>query len=162
MSTPTREERFARRIEDLYANDAQFAAARPSQAIAEAAGRPGLGLPQVIQTLMEGYADRPAVGQRAVRFVTDASGHTSLELLPRFETITYRELWDRVNAFVNGLTAERAVRPGDRVCLLGFTSVDFTTIDIALAQLGAVSVPLQTGVAVTQLLPIVTETEPSL
>ncbi len=162
MSTPTREERFVRRIEDLYANDAQFAAARPSQAITEAAGRPGLGLPQVIQVLMEGYADRPAVGQRAVRVVTDASGRTSLELLPRFETITYRELWDRVNAFAHALTAEHAVRPSDRVCLLGFTSVDFTTIDIALAQLGAVSVPLQTGAAVTQLLPIVTETEPSL
>ncbi len=162
MSTSTREERFARRIEDLYANDAQFAAAKPSQAIAEAAGQPGLGLPQVIQTLMEGYADRPAVGQRAVRFVTDPSGRTSLELLPRFETITYGELWDRVNAFANALTAEHAVRPGDRVCLLGFTSVDFTTIDIALAQLGAVSVPLQTSAAVTQLLPIVAETEPSL
>jgi fatty acid CoA ligase FadD9 len=162
MSTSPREARFARRLENLYASDAQFAAARPSQAVAEAAGRAGLGLPQVIQTLMEGYADRPAVGQRAVRFVTDASGRTSFELLPRFETITYRELWDRITAFVTALTAEHAVRPGDRVCLLGFTSVDFTTIDIALARLGAVSVPLQTGAAITQLLPIVTETEPSL
>ncbi len=162
MSTSTREERFARRIQDLYADDAQFAAARPSQAITEAAGRPGLGLPQVIQTVLEGYSDRPAVGQRAVRFVTDPSGRTSLELLPRFETITYRELSDRINAFVTALTAEHAVRPGDRVALLGFTSVDFTTIDIALARLGAVSVPLQTGAAVAQLLPIVTETEPVL
>ncbi|HSS23627.1 MAG TPA: carboxylic acid reductase, partial [Mycobacterium sp.] len=42
------------------------------------------------------------------------------------------------------------------------TSVDYTTIDIAVAQLGAVSVPLQTSAAVTQLLPIVTETEPTL
>jgi fatty acid CoA ligase FadD9 len=161
MSTATREERFARRIEDLYANDAQFAAAKPSEAIAKAVDQPGLGLQQVIQTVMEGYADRPAVGQRAVRFITDPNtGRTSLELLPRFETITYRELWDRINAFANALTAQ--VRPGDRVCVLGFNSVDYTTIDVALAQLGAVSVPLQTGAAVTQLLPIVTETGPTL
>jgi fatty acid CoA ligase FadD9 len=162
MSISTREKRFARRLEDLNANDAQFAAAKPSEAIAEAINQPGLRLPQVIQTLMEGYADRPALGQRAVRFVTDPSGRTSCELLPGFETITYRELWNRTNAFASALTAEHAVQPGDRVCVLGFTSVDYTTIDIALVQLGAVSVPLQTSAAGTQLLPIVTETEPTL
>ena len=166
MSISTREERFARRLQDLYANDTQFAAAKPSEAIAKAINQPGLRLAQIIQTLMEGYADRPALGQRAVRFVADPNtGRTSLELLPRFETITYRELWDRVNAFANALTVEHAehpVQPGDRVCIVGFTSVDYTTIDIALVQLGAVSVPLQTSAAVTQLQPIVTETEPTL
>jgi fatty acid CoA ligase FadD9 len=110
---------------------------------------------------MEGYADRPALGRRAVRFVADPNtGRTSLQLLPRFETITYRELWDRINAFANALTSE--VRPGDRLCILGFTGVDYTTVDVATVQLGAVSVPLQTSAAVTQLLPIVTETEPTL
>ncbi len=160
MSTTTREERFARRIEDLRANDAQFAAAQPSQAIAEAAGQPGLTLPQVFRTFMEGYADRPAVGQRAVRFVTDATGRTSFELLPSFDTITYRELWDRTNAFASALTAD--VRPGDRIGVFGFTSVDYTTIDMATALLGAVSVPLQTSAAAAQLRPIVTETEPTM
>jgi fatty acid CoA ligase FadD9 len=163
MSTPTRAERFARRLEDLYANDAQFAAAKPSQAVARAAEQPGLALPQIIRTFMEGYADRPALAQRAVEFVIDPdTGRTELVLRPRFETITYRELWDRINAFANAIIAENAVRPGDRVCVLGFTSVDYTTIDMALAQLGAVSVPLQTSAAVAQLLPIVAETEPTL
>ncbi|HWY01640.1 MAG TPA: AMP-binding protein, partial [Mycobacterium sp.] len=162
MSTSTSEERFARRLQDLYANDAQFSAARPGKEIAQAINQPGLRLPQIIETLMEGYADRPALGQRAVQFVTDPSGRTRTELLPRFETITYRELWDRTNAFASALTAEHAVQPGDRVCILGFTSVDYTTIDIALPRLGAVSVPLQTGSAITQLLPIVTETEPAV
>jgi fatty acid CoA ligase FadD9 len=162
MSTSTREERFARRLENRYANDAQFSAAKPSEAIAQAINQPGLRLPQIIETLMEGYADRPALGQRAVQFVNDPSGRTRMELLPRFETITYRELWDRTNAFASALTAEHAVQPGDRVCILGFTSVDYTTIDIALPRLGAVSVPLQTGAAITQLLPIVAETEPAV
>ena len=162
MSVDTREERLARRIADLYATDQQFADARPSEAITAAIDQTGLRLPQLVRTVMEGYADRPAVGQRAVRFVNDReTGRTSVELLPRFETITYRELWDRVGAIATGLAGD-PVRPGDRVCVLGFTSVDYTTVDMALVQIGAVSVPLQTSAPVAQLRPIVAETEPSV
>ena len=93
MSTDTREQRLARRISDLYATDQQFADARPSEAVAHAIEALELRLPQVVQTVIDGYADRPALGQRAVQFVVDpATGRTSAELLPRFDTITYREL----------------------------------------------------------------------
>ena len=84
----------ARRIEELYANDPQFAAARPDAAVSAALERPGLRLPQIVQTVMEGYADRP--GARAARgAVRQRPRHRPhlTELLPRFETITYRELW---------------------------------------------------------------------
>ena len=54
------------------------------------------------------------------------------------------------------------MQAGDRVAVLGFTSVDFTTIDVALNLIGAVAVPLQTSAAITQLRPIVTETEPTV
>jgi fatty acid CoA ligase FadD9 len=165
MSTESREERLVSRIEDLYANDPQFADARPSDAITAAVDQPGLRLPHIIRTVMEGYADRPALGQRAIRFVNDPNtGRTYAELLQHFWTISYRELWDRVGALANGLTGEPAhpVRPGDRVAVLGFTSVDYTTIDMALIEAGAVSVPLQTSAAVTQLRPIVAEAEPSM
>jgi fatty acid CoA ligase FadD9 len=84
-----------------------------------------------------------------------------MEVLPHFETITYRELSDRVSALTRALTNE-SVRSGERVCELGFTSVDYTTIDLALGQIGAVAVPLQTSAAITQLQPIVSETEPSV
>jgi fatty acid CoA ligase FadD9 len=160
MPTDTREQRLARRISDLYATDPQFAAARPSQVVAQAIEARELSLPQVIQTVIDGYADRPALGQRAVEFVADAAtGRTSAELLPRFETITYRELSDKINAAAAALT-QNPVRPGDRVGVLGFTSIDYTTIDMALLRLGAVSVPLQTSAPVTQLRPIAAETEP--
>jgi fatty acid CoA ligase FadD9 len=165
MSTDPREERLARRIADLYATDPQFADARPIEAVSAAVERPGLRLQQIVRTVMEGYAERPALGQRAVRFVTDpASSRTSLELLPQFETVTYSELWDRVGAVANALASGRGnpVRPGDRVCVLGFTSVDYTTVDMALVEIGAVSVPLQTSAPVAQLRPIVAETEPSV
>ncbi|WP_204079035.1 carboxylic acid reductase [Mycobacterium riyadhense] len=159
MST-TREERLARRIEELYTNDEQFAAAKPDESIAQAISQPGIPLPQIIRTIMEAYADRPALGQRAVQLATDNTGRTVLQLMPKFETLTYRELCDRAGACATALS--QTVRSGDRVCVLGFNSVDYTTIDIALVQLGAVSVPLQTSAAPAQLRPIVAETEPTL
>lgn len=160
--TTTQDERIARRAEELAATDPQFAAAQPDPAVAEALENPDLRLPQVIQTVLDGYADRPALGQRAVELVADpVTGRTSLNLLPRFETVTYRELGDRIASFGRAVTAAD-VQPGDRVCVLGFNSVDYATIDMALGQIGAISVPLQTSAAIAQLQPIVTETEPSL
>ena len=92
----TREERLARRVADLYAGDPQFAAAKPDAAVIEAARDPGVRLAEVLQTFVDGYADRPALGQRAREFVTNsAMGRTSARLLPRFETISYRDLWAR-------------------------------------------------------------------
>ncbi len=163
MSTDPREERLARRVAELNATDPQFAAARPIEALTAAIEQPGLRLPRIVRTVMGAYAERPAVAERAVNLATDpVTGRTSLELLPWFETITYAELWERVEAVVRALTdgEVHSLRPGDRVCVLGFTSVDYATIDMALGQLGAVSVPLQTSAPVSQLLPIVAETEP--
>ncbi|OBG77151.1 oxidoreductase [Mycobacterium sp. E1214] len=162
MSTTNLDERLARRVEDLTANDPQFAAAKPDQAITDALEQPGLRLPQIIQTVLEGYADRPALGQRSVEYVKDpATGRTTFELLDRFETFTYGEVNERVSALGRAWATE-SVRPGDRVCVLGFNSVDYATIDMALGQIGAVSVPLQTSASITGLQPIVAETEPIL
>jgi fatty acid CoA ligase FadD9 len=157
----TREARLERRIADLYSDDAQFAAAKPDEAVSAAANHPGLRLPDVVRTVLEGYADRPAVGQRAVEYVADASGRTVAKLQPRFATVTYGELWDRVQAF-SAAVHDQPVRPGDRVAILGFTSVDYTVVDTALTQLGAASVPLQTSAPLAQLQPIIAETEPVL
>ena len=162
MSTTTQEERLTRRVDKLTANDPQFAAARRDPAVAAALEQPGLRLPQIIQTALDGYAERPALGHRVVEFVKDPkTGRTSVGLVPRFETVTYRELGDRVGALARALTND-SLQAGDRVCVLGFNSVDYTTIDMALGVIGAVSVPLQTSAAVAQLQPIVAETQPTM
>ncbi|MGW5753044.1 carboxylic acid reductase [Nocardia rhamnosiphila] len=160
MSIETRETRLEHRIAELYRTDEQFAAARPDPAVTERAGKPGLRAFEIARTVMEGYADRPALGQRAIEYVTDErTGRTAAKLRPEFETVTYREVWDRAGAIAAALTAD-GVRPGDRVCLLGFTSVDYTVIDVALTRMAAVAVPLPTSSATARLLPIVAETEP--
>jgi fatty acid CoA ligase FadD9 len=162
MPIDTRDERLEGRIANLLATDPQFAAASPDDAISAAVERPELRLPHLVETVFDGYAKRPALGARAVELRTDPdTGRTSVELLPRFDTISYAELSDRVNAITSALTGD-PVRPGDRVALLGFTSVDYTCVDIALIGLGAVSVPLQTSAPVGQLRPIISETEPTV
>ncbi|WP_328606797.1 carboxylic acid reductase [Amycolatopsis sp. NBC_00345] len=161
-STDSQQSRLEHRIAQLYATDSQFADARPIEAVTEASEQPGLRLPQIVQTLMDGYADRPALGQRATRLVEDPqTGRTALELLSRFDTITYRETWDRARAIATALTGD-PVRPGDRVCVLGFASIDYTTIDLALIRLGAVSIPLQATAPHDRLGPIVAETGPNV
>ena len=161
MSTSTiaRDLRRQRRFEKLFASDAQFVAAQPDPAVTEAVERPDVLLTDVIRTVMEGYADRPALGQRAVEFVTDASGRTVAQLQPHFDTLSYREAWARVRALADAL-ADDPVRPGDRVATLGFTSADYAIVDMALSLAGAVAVPLQTSAPVQQLHPILVETEP--
>jgi len=156
------QERLDRRAQELATHDPQFAAARPDDAVSLAIQNAGQRLPQVVKAVLEGYADRPALGQRAVELVKDPqTGRTTAELLPWFDTVSYRELAARVDGVSRAL-ADGPVAAGDRVCVLGFTSVDYTSIDIALGRIGAVSVPLQTSAAITQLLPIVTETQPTV
>ncbi len=155
---------LVQRVAELSAGDPQFAAARPSATVAAAIEQSAPSLTAVIRTTLAGYADRPALGRRAVQFVGDPRGsRTSLRLLPKFETITYRELWDWVGALSRGLTeGNGSVSAGDRVAVLGFTSADYTALDLALACIGAVPVPLQTSSAISQLQPIVIETEPTV
>jgi fatty acid CoA ligase FadD9 len=161
MSTPAdaREARLQRRFDKLISGDAQLIAAQPDRAVTAALDGPDVLLTDVIRTVMNGYADRPALGQRAVEFVTDANGRTTAELQPHFDTLTYRETWTRVRALADAL-ADNPVQPGDRVATLGFTSADYAIVDMALSLAGAVSVPLQTSAPVQQLHPILIETEP--
>jgi fatty acid CoA ligase FadD9 len=164
MTTDTRDQRRVRRIAEMRSGDKQFIAALPRAEVAAALSQPDLRLAQIVRMVMEGYVDRPALGQRAFEFVSDpATGRASTRLLPRFDTITYGELSNRARAVAAGLSNDTTspVRFGDRVCILGFSSIDYATLDIALMQLGAVAVPLQAGTPADHLRPIVAECEPS-
>jgi fatty acid CoA ligase FadD9 len=158
-----RDQRLVRRIADLYAGDAQFAAAKPVPEVIDAARRPGLRLPQIIETLAVGYADRAALGQRARQVVTDPStGRASARLLPFFDTITYGELWARVRAVASAWRhdAHHPLHDGDFVATVGFASADYLTVDLVSAYLGLVAVPLQHSAPVSQLRPIINEVGP--
>lgn len=155
------EDRERHRLEALYESDRQVRDARPDEQVMAAVNRPGISVPEIVATLVEAYADRPVFGQRATQPVTDpASGRTSLQLLPHFSTITYREL----GALVDAIAAEwrQTLREGDFVAVLGFGSSDLVTIDLACARLAAVIVPLQASGTAASLKPIIHQTGPRI
>ena len=108
MSAPAnaRERRLIRRFDMLTSADPQLVAAQPDPAITAALDDPGIVLTDAMGIVMNGYADRPALGQRAVEFVTDAAGRTVAQLQPRFDILTYRETWSRVRALADALAGD--------------------------------------------------------
>ena len=61
----------ASRLQQLLQSDANFRAVLPSTPVNEAKMRPELGLAQIMALVMDAYADRPALAQRATELVTD-------------------------------------------------------------------------------------------
>ncbi|WP_433602474.1 carboxylic acid reductase [Nocardia sp. CA-135953] len=162
MSTDTRSAKWEHRVAELFATDEQFAAAQRDDSVFDAI-RSSRSLSEILQVMLDGYVDRPALGSRVVDYERDPrTDRVSIRYLPRFDTITYGQLRNRIGAVVAALTAgpKASVRAGDTVCVLGFTSIDYTVIDLALMRMRAIAVPLHTNAPVAALRPIVEETEP--
>lgn len=167
-SAPTPDEldaRTDRRSAHLFATDAQFRATAPLDAVSEAVRSPGLPLAALVATVREAYADRPALGARATRTVTDPeAGRTTLRLLERFDTFTYGEVWDR------GRRGGLRVAPPGRTPGVGrglrrrprAYERRVHLVDLACVRSGAVSVPLQAGASADRPAPVVEQTGPRL
>ena len=143
-TSPARE-RVAERIRQLDAADEQFGNAKPDLSLQQAAREPDLRLPQILEMFVQGYADRPALGWRARSLITDpATGRNTAQLLPRFDTMSYRELWANVGAIAGAWRHDAAnpVTPGDFVATVGFASPEYLTLDLVCGYLGLVAVPL--------------------
>jgi fatty acid CoA ligase FadD9 len=162
-SVATARERVAERILRLDEIDEQFRNAKPDLSLQAAARQPGLRLPQILEMFAEGYGDRPAVGWRARQLTTDpATGRTTAQLLPRFDTISYRDLWANVGAVATAWRRDEAtpVTAGDIVATVGFASAEYLTLDLVCGYLGLVAVPLQHNATASRLQPIIAEIEP--
>ena len=151
------------RTQELMRSDAQFRAAASLPQINEAKQRAELGLAQIAALVMDAYADRPALGVRAMDQVTDsATGRTRRRLLDHYETISYRELWARARALATLWHHDEArpLRANDLMCIVAFAGMDFATVDLAAIHNGAVFVPMQTNAPMSHLLGIIKEVEP--
>lgn len=155
--------RRERRIAELYDFDHQFRAARPLPDVIDAVRQPGLRLAEIIQTLFDGYADRPALGRRAREFVVDPrTGRTNTRLAPGFDTISYCDFWAQLQAVAAAWRHDETapVNPGDFVATVGFAGPSYLTVELVCAYLGLVSVPLQHSAPPSVLKPIIDEIEP--
>lgn len=156
--------RYEEKVLDLVKTDPQLKLMMPKPSICEALKQPGLSLERVIETVLEGYAERPALGERDYEIVQDkTSGHYLRRYLPSFTTMTYGELHARVQGLANSWSHHplHRVRPSEFVCILGFASSDFVTTEIACVYAQAVSVPLQGSMGEDDLASILTDTNPA-
>ena len=133
-------DRRARRVAELFASDPQFRGAQQLPAVIEAARRPGVRLAPMLATLVDGYGDRPALGQRGREVTTDpATGQPRRRLLPEFDTTTYARavVAGRAPSPPHGARPRmRPSMPGDFVATIGFASADYLTIDLVCALPG--------------------------
>ncbi|GAA0573353.1 carboxylic acid reductase [Paractinoplanes ferrugineus] len=150
----------SRRIETVRA-DPELADRLPLPEVLATTATPGLRLPEIVELTLAGYADRPALAERAREFVSVA-GHTELRRPPRFDSISYRELSRRLRAVAADWYhhADHPLRPGDFVAVLGFAGIDYTVVDLAAGQVGAVVVPLHNTATVAHIRHLVDETAP--
>ena len=164
-TTPTKVPRWARRVLELAANDPQLQELMPDEAVLEAVTRPGQSLEQIIATALDGYARPSGAGRARVRrsLLDPSTGRHHRQYQPRFGTITYYELHNRIKALANAWRhhPHHRVDEGDFVCILGFSGTDFVTVDLACVYVRAVNVPLQTTLAGADLDGIFTDTAPT-
>jgi len=78
MAETEPDQRLTQRVDHLYATDPQFRAAAPLQEVTDAAHGAGLRLWEVVEQYLNGYTDRPALGQRAREVTRDeTTGRTT-------------------------------------------------------------------------------------
>ncbi|MFI5953227.1 thioester reductase domain-containing protein [Cryptosporangium sp. NPDC051539] len=150
---------YARRVQELARDDRQLQALAPDAAVLADLNAPDQSLERIVTTLLDGYAERPALGERSYEVV-----HGARRYLPEFDTLTYAELGTRVRSLAGAWQhdPDHRLGPGEFVCVLGFGGVDFTVVDLATVYAQAVGVPLQPTLAGVDLTKIMTDTAPAV
>jgi len=155
--------KYALRLIELGKNDSQIGALYPVKSIREKALEEGLSLAQIIDVFLDGYGERPALGERSYEVVREEKTDKKVrQYLPDFTTISYGALNQRVKALSMAWRthAHCTVKRGEFVMIMGFADVDFATLDMACAYAEAVTVPIQSSTSGADLAEIVANIEP--
>ena len=142
--------RYVLRVLDLAKKDPQIGALMPKETVWEAMAVEGLTQDRVIDALLDGYAERPALGERSYKIhKSEETGEKTRQYLPDFNTLTYRELQERIHAIAMAWRThlDCQVHRDEFVCIMGFADRQFAEIDIACAYAKAVSVPMASSTA---------------
>ncbi|MEU6701229.1 carboxylic acid reductase [Pseudonocardia sp. NPDC046786] len=149
------------RLAELMAAEPNLAAHAPLPEVADAvAGCTAQS--EIVETIMLGYGDRPALGERPTTTVREPDGRTVDRPEARYRTITHREAWTRARAIGTAWRhgPEPILRTGDLLCSLASSSVDYNLLELAAISAGVVSVPLATSGSAAQWASIMRETDP--
>jgi long-chain acyl-CoA synthetase len=86
------------------------------------------------RTIARLWRDAVAAGRTGPAYLAEAEGGG-------WNEVSWAEADERVRAYANGFLA-RGVRKGDNVAILARNSLDWALVDFALAQMGAVGIPV--------------------
>lgn len=156
--------RYVERVLAMMQTDAQLAAIPPKPELIALIEDDDIAYDQMIARILDGYGERQALGVRDYDIVySEAAGQNLRHYLPSFSTITYSQLHQQVKALAQAWLSQDqlGVKPGDFVCILGFNSLEYTVLDLAVAYVQGVSVPLQGSLAGTDLDGIFNDTCPT-
>jgi len=156
-------EAYVSRLLKLAGRDPQLGALMPRPEVRKAACEPGLTCDRVVAVFLDGYADRPALGERAYE-ITDCelTGKKIRSYRQAFNTITYEELHERIKALAMAWRShpQCIVQRDEFVCIMGFASLGFAVIDVACSYAKAVTVPLVSSSAEADLVEIFSNVQP--
>jgi len=165
MQEPTKKisekKRYVLRMLDMVETDPQIKQLTPNPAVRAAiCAEPTLE--RMIDAALTGYADRPALGNRAYKIVKEG-GKNVRQYLPSYATITYKELQTNLKAIANAWRDHpiHYVKPTEFVGILGFTGIDFATLDLACGYAHTVTIPLQSSTSGADLDEIFANTNPA-
>ncbi|GGD80814.1 SDR family oxidoreductase [Croceicoccus mobilis] len=146
----------------MIANDPEIAARVPEPGVTAALQRPDASYRHMIAAVLEGYADRPALGSRHYELDDDGAGRMVRRYTDRFDTISYAELSRRIEAIASlwQHDAEHGAAAGEMIAFIAFTGAQMATIDLACNYAQTVSVPLQANLPGPDMREILTDIAP--
>lgn len=148
---------FKERLNHLMTCDPEVRERVPDSGVASMV-RPTMGLAQLVDAVMTGYADRDAVKERLV--TVTATG--ARQLTSDHTTLTYEQLWKRARAVATSWqTAGTGPRVGEMVCSIGTGSNNYAALELACIAANVVSVPLIANAGQAQWQAILSETSPA-
>ena len=154
---------FKDRVKKLAEAEPALKALTPDPAVAKPLREQSVTMDKVAEGLLLGYADRPALGERAYDVVQDQETQKTVRVYkPEYETTTNSELLRRARAIAMAWRRHPDLRI-DRDSLIvqvGFTGIDFTVLDIASVFSHTVSVPLQSQMTASEFEGILDRTNP--
>ncbi|MFK8022196.1 MAG: thioester reductase domain-containing protein [Pseudomonadales bacterium] len=157
--------KFADRVLELTKNDTQLQQHMPRADLWEGLGDVSAPLASNIDRLLEGYGDRPALGEREYTLEDgDGSGRLTRLYGPGFNTVSYGQFRDRVRSIASAWRAPGSFHVGqdEFVCMMGFAGIDFSALDVACLYTQTVSVPIQANYGFEMLRGMLELIEPSL
>ncbi|MFK7730001.1 MAG: thioester reductase domain-containing protein [Pseudomonadales bacterium] len=157
--------KFADRVLELTKNDPQLKQHMPRVDLWEALADDSVPLATNIDRLMEGYGDRPALGEREYTLEdTEGNGQLTRRYGPGFNTVSYAEFRHRVRSIASAWRTEGSfyVSPDEFVCMMGFAGVDYSALDVACLYTQTVSVPVQANYGFDMLRGMLELIEPTL